>query len=127
MIANHSVPSPALRLTEAAPRFLTFASVELGFAPQTITKYAEGLRQVARWIGDLPVTELSKEDVLALKSVMLGRSYSAGWQVCILAALKRLLLFCRQELNLPVLPPDEILLPKRPRREVEYLTLSEVE
>jgi hypothetical protein len=37
-----------------------FAEVELGFAPQTIAKYEECLRLVARWIGDLPVTELSK-------------------------------------------------------------------
>jgi hypothetical protein len=56
-------------------RFLAFATVELGFAPQTIAKYDECLRQVARWIGDLPITDLSKQQILALKSVMLSRSH----------------------------------------------------
>jgi site-specific recombinase XerD len=121
-------PAPAAPLlTEAAPRFLAFATVELGFAPQTIAKYGECLRQVARWVGDLPVTDLSKQHVLAIKAVMLSRNHSAGRQVCILAAVKRLLMFCQQELGLPVMQPDLIVLPKRPRREVVYLNTAEVE
>jgi len=126
-MTNDTPASGSLVLTEAAPRFLEFAAVELGFAPQTIAKYEECLRLIARWIGNLPVTELSKQHVLALKSVMLSRSHSAGRQTCILAALKRLILFCRDELNLPVMDPELIVLPKRPRREVVYLTTAEVE
>jgi integrase/recombinase XerD len=127
-MSTANTPAPAAPLlTEAAPRFLAFATVELGFAPQTIAKYDECLRLVARWIGDLPVTNLSKQHILALKSVMLSRNHSAGRQVCILAAVKRLLLFCQQELGLPVMQPDAIVLPKRPRREVAYLNTAEVE
>src|SRR5581483_811242 len=125
MYATRAAGSPTL--TETAPRFLAFAKVELGFAPQTIAKYGECLCQVARWIGDLPVTSLTKEEVFALKSVMLSRHHSAGRQVCILAALKRLLLFCQQEMGLTVMQPELIVLPKRPRREVAYLNTAEVE
>jgi integrase/recombinase XerD len=127
MSAINTSASAAPLLSEATPRFLAFATVELGFAPQTVAKYDECLHQVVRWIGDLPVTELSKQKVVALKSVMLGRRHSAGRQVCILAALKRLLLFCREELRLAVMEPDLIVLPKRPRREVVFLTPEEVE
>jgi len=126
MITTHVSASAPPLLTEAASGFLAFATVELGFAPQTIAKYDECLRQVARWIGDLPVTNLSKQHILAIKSVMLTRNHSAGRQVCILAAMKRLLMFCQQELGLPVMPPDLIVLPKRPRREVAYLNTAEV-
>jgi integrase/recombinase XerD len=44
-----------------------------------------------------------------------------------LAAVKRLLLYCRDQLALAVLDPDVILIPKRPRRAVVYLTVEEVE
>jgi integrase/recombinase XerD len=127
MSTIHTPPPAVPLLTEAAANFLAFATVELGFAPQTIAKYGECLRQVARWIGDLPVTELSKQHILALKSVMLSRNHSAGRQVCILAAVKRLLMFCQQDLGLPVMQPDSIALPKRPRREVAFLNPAEVE
>jgi integrase/recombinase XerD len=127
MSTNNLPPLASPLLSEALPRFLAFARVELGFAPQTIAKYDECLRLVARWIGDQPVTSLSKQHILSLKSVMLGRNHSAGRQVCILAAVKRLLSFCKEELELSVMAPDLISLPKRPRREVAYLNDEEVE
>ncbi len=127
MSANQTQVPPVPLLSEATGPCLVFAKVELGFAPQTIAKYAECLGQVVRWIGDVPVTEISKQHVLALKSVMLSRNHSAGRQVCILAAVKRLLLFCQGELGLPVMQPGLIVLPKRPRREVAYLNTAEVE
>jgi len=117
----------ALRLSAVAPQFLTHAAVERGFAPQTISKYEDCLRQVAKMIGDLAVIEYGKDHVLALKSAMLSKSHSAGRQISILAAFKGLLLYCRTERELDVFDPELILLPKRPRREVAYLTTAEVE
>lgn len=114
-------------LSEVIPQFLCYARAELGFAPQTISKYSDCLRQVTRMIGDLPVTHYVKPSVLALKSAMLAKNHSAGRQISILAAFKGLLRYCAKELNLPVLAPESITLPKRPRREVVYLTTSEVE
>jgi len=64
--------------------------------------------------------------VLALKSAMLGKGHSVSRQVSILSAFKRLLEFCRGFLSLPVLDPSAITVPKRPRREVIFLTAEEV-
>ena len=117
----------APRLSAIAPQFLTYAAVERGFAPQTISKYRDCLRQVAKMIGDLPVTDYGKEHVLALKGAMLAKGHSCGRQLGILAAFKGLLLFCKSERGLRVFEADLITLPKRPRREVGYLTTAEVE
>jgi site-specific recombinase XerD len=114
------------RLSEMAPQFLTYGQIEQQFSPQTVSKYRECLRQVAVMIGDLPVTEYRREHVTSLKGSMLAKSHSTGRQVCILAALKGLLGFCRGVQRLPVLDPDSISFPKRPWRPVVYLTPAEV-
>src|SRR5687767_13898911 len=97
--------APQNRLSDVTHKFLSYATVERGLAEQTISKYQECLRQVSRIIGDKPMPEYSKADVLSLKSAMLARSHSVGRQVSILAAFKGLLLFCRDELALSVLDP----------------------
>jgi hypothetical protein len=84
-------------------QFLQYVQVELQFAAQSVAKYRDCLRQIRKVIGDRPVTAYGREDVLQLKSDMIARSLSVCRQVGILSALKRLLLFCRDELSLPVL------------------------
>lgn len=118
---------PKVRLSEAARQFLEYAKVELQFAPQSLQKYAACLRQVGRIIGDRPVTDITLADILHIKSEMLARSNSVCWQIVILASVKRLLAFCAERLSLPVLDPKLVTIPKRPRREVLYLTADEVE
>jgi site-specific recombinase XerD len=118
---------PALRLSEVAEKFLEFARVELRFAPQSIAKYADCLRQVRRILGDTLVLDISTSDILKLKSQMLARGNGACRQIVILAAAKRLLDYCHKQLRLPVLDPEIITIPKRPRREVLYLTAEEVD
>jgi len=116
--------TPLSRLTDL---FLVYAEAELGLAKQTLAKYRDCLRQVVRILGDRPVVCYSREDVLALKANMLGRELSVGRQVSILAALKGVLAFARKECVLAALDPAAITFPKRPRREVAYLTTAEVE
>jgi site-specific recombinase XerD len=120
-------PGAVLRMSAIAPQFLTYAAVERGFAPQTISKYTDCLRQIGKMIGDLPVPDYGKEHVMALKAAMLAKGHSCGRQLSILAAFKGLLLFCQSERGLEVLNPELVTLPKRPRREVGYLTTAEVE
>src|SRR5437868_1941598 len=103
MVDGRCAQSENRRLSQIVPGFLAHAKVELGFSGQTILKYGDCLRQVARMIGDIAVTEYSKDHIFSLKSAMLGRNHSAGRQVTILAALKRVLLFCQGELALPVM------------------------
>ncbi|MGA3028259.1 MAG: tyrosine-type recombinase/integrase [Bryobacteraceae bacterium] len=114
-------------MCELEPQFLQYIQVELQFAAQSVAKYQDCLRQIRKVIGDRPVTAYGREDVLRLKSDMIARSLSVCRQVGILSAFKRLLLFCREQLALPVLEPDAVSIPKRPRREVVFLTVEEVE
>jgi site-specific recombinase XerD len=57
---------------------------------------------------------------------MLARGNGVCWQIVTLASVKRLLLFCQDHLLLPVLDPAAVTIPKRPRREVIFLTPDEV-
>src|SRR5713226_8395205 len=126
MPTNQSIAAE-LRLSEATEQFLDYARVELQFGQQTIDKYAYCLKRVRRRLGDLPVTEVTAADIVKLESQMLTAGNSVCWQVVVLAATKRLLQFCRDRLALPVLDADVVTIPKRPRREVIYLTADEVD
>jgi integrase/recombinase XerD len=120
-------PNSPPRISEVAPRFLDHARVELQFGVQTIEKYQYCLKRIETLIGDLPVTEITIDKITNLKSQMLARGTGACWQIVMLSTLKQFLLFCRERLELAVLDPDLVTIPKRPRREVVYLTADEVE
>jgi site-specific recombinase XerD len=122
------MPSSTLTTIESlAPQFLLYARAELHFAPETITKYRDCLRQVVRRMGDRTVTELSKPDLLELKTSFLASNISVARQVTILLAFKRFLRYANEELELPVMSPDLITIPRRRRTEVAYLKAEEVE
>jgi site-specific recombinase XerD len=127
MATNHSFGSRVPRVSEAAQRFLEYARIELQFAPQTTERYEYCLRRLQRSIGDRPVTDITAEDITALKSQMLAQGNGVCWQIVMLAATKRMLMYCREQLRLPVLKPNAIKIPKRPRREVIFLTTDEVD
>src|ERR1022692_4240408 len=115
------------KLSAMSEPFFDYAKAELCLAEQTIAKYRDCLRQVVRILGDRPVVSYQQTDVLRLKADMLGRHLSVGRQVSILAALKALLPYARSQRGLPCLDPAAISFPKRPRREVNFLTHIEVE
>jgi len=111
-----------------ATEFLLWAEVEPGFSRETVQKYGECLKQVWIRLGDKPVCEISKIDLLSLKSHWLSRKLSASRQMSLLLALKRFLFFCRDEKKIELcIEPKEIKPPPRPRREVVFLTPDEVE
>jgi site-specific recombinase XerD len=121
-------PNPATpRIKEVAPRFLDYVRVELQFGAQTLEKYQYCLKRIERLIGDLPVTGITIDKITNLKSQMLARGNGACWQIVMLSTLKQFLAFCRERLGLAVLGPELVTIPKRPRREVVYLTADEVE
>ena len=113
-------------LSSYAAGFLAYARAELQFSAQTIQKYQDCLRQVARLIGDREVTEYTKEAVTDLKARMMDRGLSVSRQIQILSAFKRILLYCREELGFMVLDAGQITVPKRPRRDVLFLSTEEV-
>jgi site-specific recombinase XerD len=111
-----------------AAEFLLWAEVEPQFSRETVQKYGECLKQVWIRLGDKSVADISKSDLLLLKSYWLTKKLSASRQGSLLLALKRFLVFCRDEKNaLLSLDPEEIKPPPRPRREVVFLTPEEIE
>ena len=78
-------------LSAVKPKFLVYAEAELQFAPRSLVKYQDCLRQIQNMLGDRPMDAFGRDDVLLLKSKMLGKSHSVSRQVSILSALKRLL------------------------------------
>jgi site-specific recombinase XerD len=127
MATNPSGGSRVPRLSEAARRFLDYARIELQFSPQTLERYEYCYRRLRRSFGDRLVTDITAEDVTALKSQMLVQGNGVCWQIVMLAATKRMLMFCADQLQLPVLDPNAVKIPKRPRREVVFLTADEVD
>jgi integrase/recombinase XerD len=109
------------------PGFLMHLEVERHFAKESIVKYRDCMTQVQRILGDGPVTAFGKCEVLTLKANLMSRGLSINRQVSILLVLKRFLVYATEELGLTVLPPDTVAIPRRPRREVGYLTAEEVE
>jgi len=110
-----------------AAEFLLWAEVEPGFSRETVQKYGECLKQIWKVVGDKSVSELEKADILRLKSYWLARSLSASRQMSLLLALKRFLLFCKDEKKLTLcFDPLEIKAPPRPRRDVVFLTPEEI-
>ena len=127
-MSNNSTLCPgSVRLGQAVDQFLDYARVELQFRPQTLEKYTYCLHRVQRALGNKLLEDITTEDITRLKSQMLARGNGVCWQVCMLATVKRLLLFGRNQLGLAVLDPDSVRIPKRPRREVLYLTTDEVD
>ena len=114
-------------IADLAPKFIRYIEAELCFARSSVVKYEDCLRQIIKMIGDKPVVSYAADDVLDLKSAMLRKNHSTARQVSILSALKRFLEFCSKHEGLSVIDPNHILVPKRPRREVAYLTVEEVE
>lgn len=111
-----------------ATEFLLWAAVEPGFSRETVQKYGECLKQVWIRLGDKSVPEISKTDLLRLKSYWLSKNLSASRQMSLLLAFKRFLVFCQEEKKLTLaFDPLEIKPPPRPRREVVFLTPEEIE
>ena len=111
-----------------AEEFLLWAEVEPQFSKETVQKYGECLKQVWKILGDKSVSEISKTDLLRLKSFWLSKNLGASRQMSLLLALKRFLIFCRDEKKIELLlEPGEIKPPPRPRREVVFLTPEEIE
>jgi integrase/recombinase XerD len=112
---------------QLASEFLLFAEVELSFSKETIVKYRDCLRQVQKILGDFVVTDFSKSELMTVKAALLARNLSVNRQIGILLVLKRFYRYLKEERSLAVLDPEEIRPPRRPRKEVAYLTAEEVQ
>ena len=120
-------PDP-ISFARLAPEFLLWAQVELTFSQESIAKYGECLKQVWLAVGEKSISAFDKADLLGMKARWVAKSLSTSRQTSLLLALRRFLLYCRDEKGVSMsLDPAEIKPPPRPRREVGFLTPEEVE
>ena len=108
------------------PGFLLHLEVENRFAKESLVKYRDCMRQVARVYGSGPITSFTKNNLMELKANLMSRNLSVNRQVSVLLVLKRFLKYLAEECELVALPPEAVIIPRRPRREVAYLSTEEV-
>jgi len=107
--------------------FLEYAQYELNFSPRSIFKYKDSLRWFIRDIGDKDVGDLTVQDFVRLKKLMMERGVGQSRIASVVFATKSFLNYCRIFLKLSTLDPKQIRPPKRARREVIFLTKEEIE
>jgi len=107
--------------------FLEYAQYELNFSPKSVFKYKESLKWFIRDIGDKDIGELTVQDFVRLKRLMIERGAGQSRIASVVFATKSFLNYCRIFLKLSTLDPKQIRPPKRVKREVIFLTKEEIE
>lgn len=107
--------------------YLLWLLVERRFATSSIGKYRSVFRCFLRDIGDVLVEEITMNHIFRLKQVLHQRENSEVFIGVTLACLKGYLRFCIEQMQMTLrVKPELITLPKRPRREVVFLTQEEI-
>lgn len=102
--------------------------VEKRFAQSSIVSYRSRLKCFVRDVGDIVIEELTMEHIFRLKQILHQRDNSEVFIGVALACIKGLLNYCKTQLSIPLrINPSDITIPKRPRREVVFLTSEEIQ
>jgi site-specific recombinase XerD len=117
-----------MKINEAHKLFLSYGRGERNYAAETlVTQKGAFRRWIVRLLGDIDVENLTRMDVIRLRTAMVDGKIGIDHQYSILMTLKVFCKFCRTVLKLDCLDPDrEIKLPQRPKPFVHYLTNEEV-
>lgn len=108
--------------------FLTWLQVERRFAQSSIVSYRSRLKCFVRDVGNIELDKFTMEHIFKLKQILHQRNNSEVFIGVALACIKGLLLYCKNQLSTPLrLNPADITIPKRPRREVVFLTSEEIQ
>ncbi len=117
--------SPTLK--ETYEEYLLWLQVERRFAVSSVGKYRSVFKCFLRDVGDVVLVEFSMEHIFRLKQFLHQRENSEVFIGVTLACIKGFLRFCSQQKRIVLqINPDDITLPKRPRREVVFLTQEEI-
>jgi len=115
-------------IKNTAEEYLTWLQVERRFAQSSIVSYRSRLKCFVRDVGDIPIEEFTMEHIFKLKQILHQRENSEVFIGVCLACIKGLLKYYRDRYSAPLqINPDEITIPKRPRREVVFLTSEEIQ
>ena len=107
--------------------FLDYARYELNFSPNTINKYRESLKVFIKKVGDKNVGDLEVRDFVELKKKLIDSGVGEAYISSLVFAIRSLLNYCRNFLNIQTLDPKQIRPPRKFKREVIYLTAEEIE
>jgi site-specific recombinase XerD len=117
----------ARKISNTSEEFLTWLQVERRFAQSSIISYRSRLKCFVRDVGDIPIEEFTMEHVFKLKRILYQRENSEVFIGVCLACIKGLLKYYRDHYSASLqINPDLITIPKRPRREVVFLTSEEI-
>lgn len=107
--------------------FLTWLQVERRFAQSSIVSYRSRLKCFVRDVGDIELEKFTMEHIFKLKQILHQRENSEVFIGVCLACIKGLLKYYREHYSASLqINPDLITIPKRPRREVVFLTSEEI-
>jgi integrase/recombinase XerD len=116
------------RISEVSEEFLMWLQVEKRFAKSSIVSYRSRLKCFIRDVGDIELEEFTMEHIYKLKQILHQRENSEVFMGVCLACLRGLLKYYRDRYSAPLqINPDQITIPKRPRREVVFLTSEEIQ
>ncbi len=111
-----------------AEEYLMWLQVERRFAKSSIVSYRSRLKCFIRDVDDLEIEKFEMADIFKLKQVLYERNNSEVFISVALASVKGLLSYCKTQLSIPLcFNPEEIKMPRRPRREVVYLNSDEIQ
>ncbi|MDO9231672.1 MAG: tyrosine-type recombinase/integrase [bacterium] len=114
-------------IKNTSEEFLTWLQVEKRFAQSSIVSYRSRLKCFIRDVGDIELEKFTMEHIFRLKQILYQRENSEVFIGVCLACIKGLLKYYRDHYSAQLqINPDLITIPKRPRREVVFLTNSEI-
>jgi len=117
----------ARKISNTSEEFLTWLTVEKRFAQSSIISYRSRLKCFVRDVGDIELDKFSMEHIFKLKQILHQRENSEVFIGVCLACIKGLLKYYRDHYSAQLqINPDLITIPKRPRREVVFLTNFEI-
>lgn len=118
----------ARTIKNTGEEFLTWLQVEKRFAQSSIVSYRSRLKCFVRDVGDIELDKFSMEHIFKLKQILHQRENSEVFIGVCLACIKGLLKYYREHYSASLqINPDLITIPKRPRREVVFLTSEEIQ
>ncbi|OGI35930.1 MAG: hypothetical protein A2259_00700 [Candidatus Moranbacteria bacterium RIFOXYA2_FULL_43_15] len=117
----------ARTIKNTSEEFLTWLQVERRFAQSSIVSYRSRLKCFVRDVGDIELEKFTMEHIFKLKQILHQRENSEVFIGVCLACIKGLLKYYQEHYSASLqINPDLITIPKRPRREVVFLSSDEI-
>lgn len=110
---------------EISDRYLDYCRFERVLSKQTMISHEDAVKRLNNLFSYKEITELTLEDILEFKKLLMNRGCSTGYIQRNLCVIRSILKYA-QEQGLDVLVPEKVKLPTPKAREVEYLFEDEL-